>query len=564
MLEIGSVVDGKYKILNKIGQGGMSVVYLAMNERANKQWAIKEVRKDGIKDYEVVKQGLIVETDLLKKLNHPNLPSIVDVIDRDGSFLIVMDYIEGKSLLSYLEDYGPQMQDDVIDWAKQMCDVLGYLHSRKPPIVYRDIKPGNIMLRPDGRVMLIDFGTAREFKERNVADTVCLGTVGYAAPEQFGGKGQTDARTDIYGLGATLYHLVTGYSPCDPPFEILPIRQINPALSSGLEKILLKCTEKNPDERYQSCEELRYALDNYNKIDDIYKKKQKRKLGAFISCIAAAVLFLFSGFFAGRSADAKIDSDYENLIEKAEKANEQSDKNNFYTQAVAVKPESGEAYLGLVGVMKEDGVFTLEEEEVLQRIISNNETTLKDNVQEYADVCFEVGKLYWYYYNYGADQDENSSGDNKTVRMKSAIKWFDLTVSNTDSSYTHYAMAAVYKDIGLFYRDIVMNTKEASDSGTYRQLFDNYNKLLEMINQKNEGEIVELELYELIQTSVDQYRDKFKSDGISEEEILKILNAVENNLNDMVTTTSVTEEMKINIISAIAEVRLKVKNTFQK
>ena len=93
MLEIGSIIDGKYKILNKIGQGGMSVVYLAMNERANKQWAIKEVRKDGVKDYEVVRQGLIAETDILKRLNHPHLPSIIDVIDREDTFLIVMDYI---------------------------------------------------------------------------------------------------------------------------------------------------------------------------------------------------------------------------------------------------------------------------------------------------------------------------------------------------------------------------------------------------------------------------------------------------------------------------------------
>ena len=131
MLQIGSIVDGKYKILNKIGQGGMSVVYLAMNERANKQWAIKEVRKDGVQNFEVVKQGLIAETDLLKKLNHPNLPSIIDVIDGDGTFLIVMDYIEGKSLSSILKEYGAQSQEDVIDWSKQMCVVLGYHHTRQ-------------------------------------------------------------------------------------------------------------------------------------------------------------------------------------------------------------------------------------------------------------------------------------------------------------------------------------------------------------------------------------------------------------------------------------------------
>ena len=160
MLEIGSYVDGKYKILNKIGRGGMSVVYLAMNEKANKQWAIKEVRKDGKQDFEIVKQGLIVETDMLKKLNHPNLPSIVDVIDDKDTFLIVMDYIEGNPLSNYLEEHGAQSQSDTVKWAKQLCDVLDYLHHQDPPIIYRDMKPANIMLKPNGDVTLIDFSIA--------------------------------------------------------------------------------------------------------------------------------------------------------------------------------------------------------------------------------------------------------------------------------------------------------------------------------------------------------------------------------------------------------------------
>ena len=124
MLEIGSVLDGKYKILNEIGHGGMSVVYLALNERANKTWAVKEVRKDGGNDNEVVSQGLIAETEMLKKLHHPNLPSIVDVIDTEDSFIIVMDYIEGRSLQDLLDTSGPQPVDLVVDWAKQLCDVL--------------------------------------------------------------------------------------------------------------------------------------------------------------------------------------------------------------------------------------------------------------------------------------------------------------------------------------------------------------------------------------------------------------------------------------------------------
>ena len=132
MLEIGSLVDGKYKILSVVGRGGMSTVYMAINEKANKTWAIKEVRKDGVVNFAAVRQSLVTEANILKRLKHPHLPSIVDVIEDSQTFLIVMDYIEGRSLSDTLKEYGAQPQELVIQWAKQLCDVLGYLHTRTP------------------------------------------------------------------------------------------------------------------------------------------------------------------------------------------------------------------------------------------------------------------------------------------------------------------------------------------------------------------------------------------------------------------------------------------------
>ena len=152
MLQIGSLVDGKYKILSEIGHGGMSVVYMAINEKANKTWAVKEVRKDAKMDFNTVRQGLMAEIETLKKLKHPNLPSIVDVIEDQDSFIIVMDYIEGRSLDKIIEENGAQPESFVVEWAKQLCDVFGYLHSRTPPIIYRDMKPANVMLKPDGNI----------------------------------------------------------------------------------------------------------------------------------------------------------------------------------------------------------------------------------------------------------------------------------------------------------------------------------------------------------------------------------------------------------------------------
>ena len=349
MLEVGSLLDGKYKILNEIGHGGMSVVYLALNERANKTWAVKEVRKDGGNDTTVVSQGLVAETEMLKKLNHPNLPSIIDVIDKDDSFIIVMDYIEGNSLQHLLEVEGPQHPEKVIEWAKQLCDVLGYLHSRRPPIIYRDMKPANVMLRPNGEVTLIDFGTAREYKDTRNEDTTWLGTRGYAAPEQFGGRGQTDGRTDIYNLGATMYHLVTGYSPADTNFEILPIGDFLPHMKgSGLEKIINKCCRPNPAERYQNCAELMFALENVHKEDDAEKARRKRRLFSFLACVGVSVIAAGAGIgFRAAYASTK-GQQYERYISESASKTDFSDKLAVYQAAMALDPGNPAAYQKLI------------------------------------------------------------------------------------------------------------------------------------------------------------------------------------------------------------------------
>lgn len=273
---MGEMIGNKYEILKLIGQGGMSKVYLAMDKRLNKPWAIKEISKKGGGEHsEIIVNSLLTEVNMIKRLDHPSIPRIVDIIEDDAKIYVVMDFIEGKTLGSVLESSGPQPQEVVVEWAKELCDVLEYLHTRQPPIIYRDMKPSNIILTPNGNIKIIDFGIAREYKENNISDTVVLGTRGYAAPEQYGGKGQTDPRTDIYCLGVTLYHLVTGHNPCEPPYEIYPIRHWNSQLSPELESIIEKCTQLNPDNRYQSCSDLRYDLSCFNHLECSHKTAKK-------------------------------------------------------------------------------------------------------------------------------------------------------------------------------------------------------------------------------------------------------------------------------------------------
>ena len=455
MLEIGSLVDGKYKILNKVGQGGMSVVYLAMNEKANKQWAVKEVRKDGVLDFESVKQGLVAETDILKKLSHPNLPSIIDVIDTEDSFIIIMDYIQGNSLNRALEEFGAQPQDMVIAWAKQLCDVLGYLHSRNPAIIYRDMKPANVMLKPDGNITLIDFGTAREYKEKNLADTTCLGTVGYAAPE-----------------GATLYHLVTGMNPCEPPYEIKPIREINPSLSSGLERIIQKCTQRNPEDRYQSCAELMYALEHYEEIDDIHRKKQKKQLWTFILSIAMTFVFGFVSLWGYISAENKKSENYEVILKSASATED-------YYEAILTDPTRADAYSQLNKFLTDDFALSKEEGQQLLKLqigldnkkasgFSENINVLeqlkKEDPEGYQRVCYEIGQSFLFYYDVKVDRD----------RYSNASKWFEEAKGS-------YPIAEIYCDISNCLE--LINQYNGSKIKQTEKMYEEYGKLWNMISE---------------------------------------------------------------------------------
>lgn len=261
----GQIFDGKYKIQRAIGQGGMSRVYLAENINLGTFWAIKEISKKYGK-----KADLFIEPNILKRLEHPSLPRIFDIIETDENLYIIEDYIDGVSLDKKLEEEKKFSENMVLGWAAQICDVLSYLHNQKPyPIIYRDMKPSNIILTKNGSVKLIDFGIAREFKEDAGSDTVYLGTMGYAAPEQYG-SGQTGVTTDIYSLGITLYHLVTGKGPNDSPYELKPVRYFDENLSDGIERIISKCTMQNPAKRYGSAEEL---------LDDIEAVLAKDKAG---------------------------------------------------------------------------------------------------------------------------------------------------------------------------------------------------------------------------------------------------------------------------------------------
>ncbi len=557
MLEIGSVIDGKYKILNVVGKGGMSVVYLAMNERANKQWAIKEVRKDGMQSFEVVKQNLVAETDLLKKLNHPHLPSIIDVIDCDDTFLIVMDYIEGNPLSKALETSGAQNQDDVIEWAKQLCDVLGYLHSRKPPIIYRDMKPSNVMLKPDGNVMLIDFGTAREFKSSSVADTTCLGTQGYAAPEQFGGHGQTDARTDIYCLGATMYHLVTGHNPATPPYEMYPIRQWNPMLSSGLEEIILKCTQRNPEDRYQSCAELLYALDHYKDLDIENKKVQSFKWKTFLATFIMTIVMLIGtiGFSIGFTVQSS--STYESKIENGENALAQDAAEESYLDAIEIDPSDLRAYQGLLERYLNDSKLTEKEYVKFKDLMTvYKDKLIEKNSEAYAEnIAYKFANGLYFEYVKDESKDEKFSveGIGKSEEWYKDSEKYLTDEKKKNRSKLLLSMIDAYK-----------NTDVTDAGGDPAENAENYWKNLKAIAAGNIAEEdnnqVALLVYNNVVSQIDKKCDDIIENGLAtKQEILAELDRILECV-DKINPNQKLTEIKDDCIESIRVTKMDVES----
>src|SRR2546423_3500023 len=289
-LPIGSVLDGKFKIVQVLGEGGMGTVYkVELVGRPGYYRAVKELlinpntsaekRRSAIERFDK-------EIDLLFSLKHPHIPSFLLSFQERGNYYFVMEFVPGQSLDKMLEkNKGPLNEEDVIKWMMQVCEALSYIHSFNPPIILRDLKPGNVMVTPSGDVQLIDFGIARRFDPNKRTNTENLGTISYASPDHLGsltspgqrrspqnpGKlVQTDARSDIYSLGATMYHLLTNYEP-DPIQTPATgsIRAKNPRLRTvrvgntvvcPVEQVIIKAMQQNPDQRFQNAEAMRTAL----------------------------------------------------------------------------------------------------------------------------------------------------------------------------------------------------------------------------------------------------------------------------------------------------------------
>lgn len=410
MPEIGMIVAGRYRLLNVLGQGGTGIVYQALDETCNKIWAIKVIMKGSEAVFDPAVKAAKREADMLSHLHHRSIPNVEAVIEDDDYFMIIMDYIEGKTLKEIrkeLELSGVSLSVEMVaGWGIQLCRLLQDLHTGSEAVVYGDVKPGNVMLRPDGGIVLIDFGTSCRMKDRDADGASCFGTPGFAAPEQYG-NGLTGPWTDIYSLGALMHYMLTGYDAAQTPFYFPPVLECclmtDRAVSdrekrkaAAFDRIIAGCTCYTIGERFGSCELLEQEL------SDFVKKKQKRPhlfwKGFSIMVMVSALIVC--GILVGKW---KEDAGYNAYMEMAEKADDE-EKAALYRQAVCLDPYQEGAYTGLLDALTADDCFSDNDVQIVTELLYTRKgkkehiACLQENESGYVVFSYRLGMAFYYFY----------------------------------------------------------------------------------------------------------------------------------------------------------------------
>ena len=369
---------------------------------------------------------------------HPGIPAYIEcVCDGKGEFAgFVMEYVEGRSLQKILEDGRAYTVREAVEAGLQLCGIMEQLHGQDPPMIFRDLKPANILVRPDGKFVLVDYGAVRKLRKSAGSDTMRLGTDGYAAPEQYGGWEQSDERTDIYGIGAVLHHMVTGRPPLDtglrPLGEILGA-QGETLQYDGLAQILMRCCMTAPSMRYCSCKELEKALqgvlrncERSGTAGSRYLKRvthgsSDRGWKRFVLLVNTAVVCLALALVLAATAAGAKTVEYCAFVEEAGKKTALEEKKEAYLKAVALRPEEPEAYISFLRELVDDCVITEEEKKALDDVLfarvstgqlwekaaggaeGNLERMRKKRPGDYAALQMELGKVYFACYEGGRE-----------------------------------------------------------------------------------------------------------------------------------------------------------------
>lgn len=547
---VGQILDGRYEILKEIGRGGMSTVYLAIDVRLHKSWAVKEIRKNCDKSGSgIAVHALMAEAEVMKRLDHPALPRIVDIIDGQDTICIVLDYVTGESLDRLLLREKSFPEPTVMNWFLQLAEVLDYLHSQYPPVIYRDMKPGNIMQTPEGYLKLIDFGIAREYKNSSQTDTVALGTNGYAAPEQYGHT-QTDPRSDIYSLGITIFELLTGISPGKDPFQYKyhPVRKIRPGTAESTEAILNRCLAFAPDRRYQSCRELIFDLKHPERMVSTVRRKRRKITALFFLSLAVAGSSCIGGVLCRAAAVRADNLNYERKISVSQ-ALSTDERIRNYLEAIQIDGGDSRAYQKLLETYRETGVFQEEESNTFLTVWNRNQSLLHSGKieEDYGKLAFDAGILYLYLYSGGDASFRN--------RVLKAQYFFQEAAALQDRQEI-----AVQAEYYASFCDFCV--RFAFDDASVREPSkEDYRKLLESIQmnvrqleqyQTEDAAYVRMIMYEEFGNLLNAYRKGMASSGIQKEEAADLLRSLSEKVRNLPVTQQKSVQLQDKLLARFA------------
>ena len=520
----------------------MANIYLVSDSNLNKYWCLKEIKKSESGKNQVEYYSLLQEANIMKSLNHSGIPRIVTIEQEGDSIFIVMDYVDGLSIKSWIIRKGRVKQDIAVMWMKQICQIMIYLHNRKNPIFYRDMKPDNVMIQGDGNIKLLDFGISVVISEPNQRIERALGTRGYAAPEQSKSGNVCDLRSDIYAMGKTFYYMLTGLNPSQlRKDQLKPVREIDSSISVGLERIINKCTAENPDDRYQSCEELLYALQNYNTLDYAYKAKIRRKVYSVIVLFLSSIFLLITSIIPISIYNSQRQEEYNRLFNIAE----QSGRPEDFEAVLDWDPLNLSPYNDYIDSLKVDGVFSKEEETKLLSYINPNLEELR-NQDEYGELAFNIGKLYWFYY------ESDSKSD---VGVVTSVRWFSDAM---DVGY-EVDLAEVYYQLGSFTRNISSAVMESDDSGMYSKYWNN----LITAKSLDNGELVNLQLNLAIANCISTYTYNLMTDGITYQDIQAQITELNNFVDSYVPSIEKTQQLYDTLVQTLSTLQQKVNAVYE-
>lgn len=617
-MKVNDLVLGKYRIVKVVsGEGleksGMSNLYKAQDKDLGTYWAIKEIMRNSDGTISIQQASLVKEAQIMRKLQHMSIPRIVSIEYLPDRIFIVMDWADGRSVGEWIRSSGAMPMQRGLNIVKTVCLVLGYLHSRQPAILYRDMKPENIMFDPSSKkVMLLDFGISVEVDPTQpIPDSV--GTKGYydkysikpTTSEVNAGVGPRyfDLRSDIYSLGWTMFEIFTGVHPLNyvaskqkrvldailvpiqnripldevsrselqkklrKPLEVLvkggdvrnfvskvvkvvdyfiylikqdmesedgnltsedaetlkrykqslkgldkevyaiidslkgtyevtrDVREYAKNIPQSLADVIIKATEPELEDRFQSIEELQLALEDLDKVEKGYNKMLRKRVNRVVTLGVVGVGLCLLSIAPYMSYEQGLKNQYQVLVANASKSGEFSD----YLKVIEYSPKDIDPYFGIIDAIKQDGVFTKEEETQFLDLL-NPSLSLLEKSPRFKELAFEVGRLYWLYYN-----DDSS--------QEIASRWFKDAKGYSD-------LADVYSSIGSFPTEVVKAANEGTDAGMYKKQWD----LLDSVS--GQSELVALHIAKARIDLVNNYPYRLKADGVSKDEILGKLNEI--------------------------------------